>query len=150
MRLGLAALLCCGAISCSDSSNGGDMAEMDLAAHVADLAVPPTPADMVHLGGGGGDGGNEPTLLVLNTIEWCTVIVTVGNGTPTTFMSGSDTFTAPAGTIISLQADPIAMFKPVKWTGVTTMNGDMATYVMTTDLMQSVTACCAEPDGSGC
>jgi hypothetical protein len=145
MRLAFVALLGLVAIGCGNSSETNDMmAAMDLAVHVpADLSV--KPADMVQIG----DGGAQPLLVVNNTIAWCTVIVTI-NGVPTTFSSGSMSFMAPAGTTVGLQADPNPTFMPVKWTGVTTMNGDMATYLMTSTPTQSITACCAESNGSGC
>ncbi|HEY2743378.1 MAG TPA: hypothetical protein VGL86_02090 [Polyangia bacterium] len=146
MRIGLVALVCVGVFGCGNSSESSDMAApIDLAAHVADLAMTTTPPDLVQLGDGGG-----PTLVVFNTINWCTVTVTIGSGAPTTFTDAMKSFMAADGTTITLQADPIPTFKPVKWTGVTTMNGDMATYIMTGAAMQSLTACCAEPNGSGC
>jgi hypothetical protein len=49
-----------------------------------------------------------------------------------------------------LNAVPNPSFLPVKWTGVTTMNGANATYVMTSAAMQSLTACCPLSNGSGC
>ncbi len=119
-------------------------APMDLAVHVADLAVAKS-ADMVQVG----DGGTEPLLVVNNTSFWCTVTVTIG-GVPTVFSSSGMSFMVPEGTTVQLQADPNMTFMPVKWTGVTTMNGDMATYLMTASPTQSVTACCAESNGTGC
>lgn len=91
-----------------------------------------------------------PELTVNNTISWCTVSVTVPPAALVMFGSASMTFNAPAGTTITLHADAKPGFKDVKWTGVTTMNGKDATYVMTSAATQSVTACCALSDGSGC
>lgn len=94
-------------------------------------------------------GGGGPMLTVNNTLSWCTVTVTI-NGMPTSFGGASMGFPAAAGTTVMLQADPKPTFKPVVWTGVTTMNGDMATYTMTAAAQQTVTACCPLSDGTGC
>ncbi len=97
-----------------------------------------------------GDMSSTPTLTVNNTLSWGTVTVTVGSGAPVTFTDATKTFMAASGTTVTLKADPLATFKPVKWTGVTTMSGDMATYMVTSAAAQSVTACCALMDGTGC
>jgi hypothetical protein len=92
----------------------------------------------------------QPMLTVDNTFSWCDVTVTVGNGAPMTFSNASQTYSAPAGTTISLSATPHPGFIQVKWTNTTTMNGSMATYVMTNAPNQTVTACCPFSDGTGC
>jgi hypothetical protein len=102
---------------------------------------------------GSGDMSSLPTLTVNNTLSWCTVTVTVGTGSPVSFTDPTKTFIAPSGTLILLKAEPLATFKPVKWTGVTTTNadmGDLASYTMTSAAAQSLTACCALSTGTGC
>ena len=95
-------------------------------------------------------GGGGPVLTVNNTSQWCTVKVTVGNGAPVTFTATTMDFNAASGTTVTLNAVPIPPFLAAKWTGVTTMNGPDATYVMTGAATQSVTACCPLPNGTGC
>jgi hypothetical protein len=93
----------------------------------------------------------EPSLTVDNTLDWCTVTVMVGNATPVMFSGPSMAFSAPAGTTITLSATPNPNFYPVVWTGVTTMNGANATYLMTSATTQSLTACCpTSSTGAGC
>jgi hypothetical protein len=100
--------------------------------------------------GNGNMAGGTPTLTVNNTSSWCNLTVTI-NGMATTFGNISSLgFPAAAGTTVMLQADPKPSFLTVKWTGVTTMNGDRATYDMTNAASQTVTACCALGDGTGC
>jgi hypothetical protein len=82
------------------------------------------------------------TLTVNNQAQWCTVTVTVPGSSPVSFTGASMPFMAAAGATINLQADPLPGYQPVQWTGVTTMNGDKATYVMTGSASQSVTAYC--------
>jgi hypothetical protein len=94
--------------------------------------------------------GSTPTLTVNNTDGWCTVTVTVGSGTPMMFSTATDTVMAAAGTTITLSATPNPGFTTVKWTGVTTMSGPNATYVMTSAAAQSITACCPFTNGTGC
>lgn len=144
MRAYLIVLASAGLCGCGDVS-----ANMDMTAGVSDLAMTTSSADMAK-GSDGGSGG--PSLVVNNTFDWCSVTVTIGSGTPTTFSTASMTFSAPAGTTINLKADPVpnSNFKPVKWTGVTSSNGDTATYTMTGAASQTVTACCALADGTGC
>ena len=91
------------------------------------------------------------TLTVNNTLAWCDVTVTI-NGHATEFKSQSSmSFKATATTTVMLMATPNPGFFAVKWTGVTTMSGSSATYVMTTAFTQSVTACCpTSSSGSGC
>ena len=91
-----------------------------------------------------------PTLTVNNTLSWCTVTVTIPNQTAVTFSNNNHAFMAPSGTTVMLHAVPNPTFQPVKWTGVTTMNGADATYVMTAAGMQMVTACCPLSNGTGC
>jgi hypothetical protein len=91
-----------------------------------------------------------PNLTVNNTLAWCDVTVTVGSAAPVTFGTASKSFPAAASTTVTLHATPHPTFLPVVWTGVTTMNGADATYVMTATATQSVTACCPLSDGSGC
>jgi hypothetical protein len=91
-----------------------------------------------------------PELTVNNTISWCTVTVTVPPAAAVMFGSSSMTFNAASGTTIALHAEPKPSFLAVKWTGVTTMNGADATYVMTSAATQSVTACCPLSNGTGC
>jgi hypothetical protein len=117
--------------------------------------MPATMQDLAMAGGKmdmakASDGGALETLTVNNTLSWCKVGVTVGSGTPMTFTSASMSFMAGAGTTVNLQADPLPGFIAVKWTGVSTMNGNKATYVMTGAATQSVTACCPHTDGTGC
>jgi hypothetical protein len=143
MRAYVLVLLSAGLCGCGDTSSG-----MDMAANI-DMAQGATAIDMAKGSDGGGGG---PSLVVNNTLDWCQVTVTIGSGAPATFTSASMSFSAPAGTTINLNAIPVpgSNFKPVKWTGVTTMNGAMATYTMTGAASQSITACCALADGSGC
>lgn len=148
-------LLCAGLAGCGDSTTTDGATTMDMAKAMAqpdltmnanqpDLAMMST-ADLAGL-----DLTTTPMLTVNNTISWCTVIVTI-NGTPTTFGTSSMTFTAAANSTVMLQADPKPNFFPVKWTGVTSMNGDMATYTMTNAASQMVTACCPlDANGGGC
>jgi hypothetical protein len=138
MRIVLLSALTLALAACSDTSAPGDMStSVDMAVNM----------DLSHVAVGDAGGAS---LVVNNTLDWCTVTVTVGSGTPTTFTSASMTFNAAAGTTVTIKADPLATFMPVKWTGVTTMSGDTATYVMTSAASQSVTACCAESNGTGC
>jgi hypothetical protein len=132
----LAALCVLTIASCDDDSGSGTM--MDLSAISHDLAM-----------SANGDMSMTPTLTVNNTFSWCTVTVTVGSGTPATFTAASMSFKAAAGTVVTLKADPLATFMPVKWTGVTSST-DTATYTMTSAATQMVTACCAESNGMGC
>src|SRR5260370_41984907 len=133
MRASLMLLLCAGALGCGDTTGTVDM-QM-----VQDLSGNNGGQIDVAKNDGGGGGGLE-TLTVNNTLMWCTVTVTIGNGTPSMFTSASKTFMASAGTTVNLQADPLPGFFAVKWTGVTTMNGDKATYVLSNSATQSVTA----------
>ncbi len=94
--------------------------------------------------------GAQPVLTVDNTLSWCTVVVTVGTSAPVTFSGASMTFDVTAGTTVNLSATPNPSFMPVQWTGTTTESGATATYVVGTAASQSVTACCALSDGSGC
>jgi hypothetical protein len=131
-------------LAACDSSSSNEtmdlsMTTKDMSMPTGDLSTPPS-----------GDMTAEPTLTVNNTLDWCTVTVTIGAGAPTMFSGASQQFMAAAGTTVTLHAVPNPGFKPVKWTGTTTMNGADATYVMTSADMQSVTACCALSDGSGC
>lgn len=97
------------------------------------------------------DSASQPTLTINNTSGWCTVTVTVGNGAPNMFSTATpDIVMAPAGTTVTLNATPHAGFTTVKWTGVTTMSGADATYVMTSGATQTVTACCPFTNGTGC
>ena len=91
-----------------------------------------------------------PNQTVNNTLAWCTVTVTVPGSQPVMFSSSSHVFDVASGTTVMLHAVPNPSFKPVKWTGVTTMNGADATYDLTAAAMQTVTACCPLSDGSGC
>jgi hypothetical protein len=141
MRASLLLLLCTSAFGCGDVTTTPDMP-----AAMQDLSMAVT-MDMAKAS----EGGALETLTVNNTLSWCTVIVTVGNGTPATFTSASMSFMAGAGTMVSLQADPRPGFFPVKWTGVSTMTGNKATYVMTGAATQAVTACCpTSAAGGGC
>jgi hypothetical protein len=134
MRASLMLLLCAGALGCGDTTSGGDMAVV-----MQDLAMKIDSATA------------QPTLTVNNTLSWCTVTVTIGSGSPTMFTDASRTFMAASGTTVNLQADPLPGFFAVKWTGTTTMNGDKATYVMSSSATQAVTACCpTSAAGSGC
>jgi hypothetical protein len=136
-------LVCAGALGCNSSSSSpdGQTPVQDLANMMGGTV------DMTKKAA---DGGMLEVLTVNNTLKWCTVTVTIGNGTPTTFTDASRNFSAAAGTTINLQADPLPTFIAVKWTGVTTMSGDKATYVMTSMATQMVTACCAHSNGTGC
>jgi hypothetical protein len=96
------------------------------------------------------DSPGLPKLTVDNTLSWCDVTVTVGTSAPITFSNASDNFSAAASTTVALHATPHPTFLPVVWTGVTTMNGADATYVMTATPAQSVTACCPLSNGTGC
>jgi hypothetical protein len=137
MRLIFATLCLVTIASCDDDSGNNTM--MDMSAIMHDLSMSAS-----------GDMVMTPSLTVDNTLSWCTVTVTIGSGTPATFTSSTMSFKAAAGTVVNLKADPLATFMPVKWTGVTTMSGDMATYTMTSAATQTVTACCAEMNGTGC
>ena len=117
---------------CGDSTPAANP-DLSTAGNNADMAMAATPA-----------------LTVNNTLAWCTVTVNTGSGTPTTFSSASHVFQVASGTTVMLHAVPNPTFKPVVWTGVTTMNGADATYVMTGAATQMVTACCPLSDGSGC
>lgn len=130
-------LVCAAVLGCGDTTSTPDMP-----AAVQDMATTPSKGD--------GGGGGQASLTVNNTLSWCTVIVTI-NGTPTTFTDATKSFTAAAGTTVSLQADPLPGFFAVKWTGVATMTGNKATYVMSGAASQSVTACCpTSAAGAGC
>jgi hypothetical protein len=135
------------------SANGTDMA---MANAQGDMAMGPSQgsSDMAKAKGKTGDmaspadmakqdasGPQLYTLTVNNTSFWCDVTVTI-NGTPTEFTDLSKMFMAAASTTVMLKAVPNGSFKPVKWTGVTTMSGNTATYVMTTAANQSIIACC--------
>jgi hypothetical protein len=120
----------------------------DMAPHAGpphDMAKARPPADMTLL-----DGGTVPTLYTLtvyNTVHWCDVTVTI-NGHATEFSTqDSMTFMATATTTVMLKATPNPGYFAVKWTGVSTMSGSMATYVMTSAANQSVTACCPTSAG---
>jgi hypothetical protein len=150
MRACLTLLLCTAALGCGSSTSNPDSA-----APSPDFALPTGgsvdlagPVDMAKKMGS--DGGMLETLTVNNTLAWCTVTVTIGNGTPTTFTDATRNFMVAAGATVNLQADPLPNFIAVKWTGVTTMSGDKATYVMTSAATQMVTACCAHTNGTGC
>jgi hypothetical protein len=144
MRASLMMLLCAGVLGCGDTSGNTDMMAIQ-----QDLSMPTGGSKDMAMKVDSGGGGLE-TLTVNNTLSWCTVIVTIGNGTPTTFTDASKMFMAAAGTTVNLQADPLPGFIAVKWTGVSTMNGDKATYVVTGSATQSVTACCPHTNGTGC
>lgn len=146
MRACLMLLVCAGALGCGSSVSTPDIAPPT----PADFAMPVSgPVDMAKMKMGS-DGGMLDTLTVNNTLSWCTVTVTIGSGTPTSFTDAARNFMAAAGTTINLQADPVPGFIAVKWTGVTTMSGDKATYVMTAAPTQMVTACCPHTNGTGC
>jgi hypothetical protein len=129
MRLPTIALIALFA-GCGDSTPSNNP---DLSQNTADLAMAAT-----------------PSLTVNNTLAWCTVTVNTGSGTPTTFSSANHVFQVASGTTVMLHAVPNPTFKPVVWTGVTTMTGADATYVVTGAATQMVTACCPLADGSGC
>jgi hypothetical protein len=119
----------------------------DLAMNQVDMAVAPdmvTPPDMTQP-----PPDMTPLLTVNNTFAWCTVTVTI-NGVPTTFGGASMVFPVNSGITVGLSAMPKPNFLPVKWTGVTTMNGPSATYDTTVAPAQMVTACCALGNGGGC
>jgi hypothetical protein len=133
MRASSMLLLCAGLLGC------GDVTTLPDTGVVADMAM------------GQDSAPSLATLTVNNTVSWCTVTVTIGSGTPTMFTDASQMFMAASGTTINLQADPKPGFFAVKWSGVTTMSGDKATYVMTGAAGQSVTACCpTSAAGGGC
>ena len=154
------------ALGCTSSSSTPDMPaapSQDLAmmtTHAADMAMMMGPADMAKGKSPSTDMAVQdmakvtPTLYTLtvnNTLAWCDVIVTI-NGHATEFKTqGSMTFMAADTTTVMLSATPNPGFFAVKWTGVSTMSGSMATYVMTTGANQSVTACCpTDSMGGGC
>lgn len=91
-----------------------------------------------------------PKLTVNNTLSWCDVTVTVGTATAVMFANATHDFNGAASTSITLHATPHPTFLAVVWTGVTTMNGADATYVMTAAATQTVTACCPLSNGTGC
>jgi hypothetical protein len=106
-----------------------------------DLSVVSSQADLAN---------GQPTLTVNNTLRWCTVTVTVGAAAPVMFATESKDFQAAAGTVVMLSATPNPGFTQVKWTGVTTMSGASATYLMTSGATQMITACCPFTNGTGC
>ncbi len=122
-----------------DSTSSNNMQDLAMAA-MPDLSKAAN-ADLQSAG---------PELTVNNTLSWCTVTVTVPPSAGVMFGSSSMTFNAASGTTVTLHAEPKPSFLAVKWTGVTTMNGADATYVMTSGAMQSVTACCPLSNGTGC
>jgi hypothetical protein len=150
-------LLCAGLAGCGDSTttDGAVVHDMKMPTQ-PDLTMMQGQPDLVMMNNADMTGivedmagASNPMLTVKNTLSWCKVIVTI-NGNATTFQTSSMTFTPAANTTVMLQADPLPTFLPVKWTGVTTMNGDMATYDVTAAPSQTVTACCPLSDGSGC
>jgi len=148
--------------ACGDDQLAMDMPSQDMSARtdmtMNDLAVPPdlssdfAMADLTPFPDDGPqpDMAKQPQLTVNNTIAWCTVTVTI-SGTPTTFGTTFQNFNVPAGTTVTLHAVPKPTFFPVIWSGVTTMSGADATYIMTSAATQSVTACCPlDSSGTGC
>jgi hypothetical protein len=115
-----------------------------------DLSVAPDLASNHDLAGNADLTPGLPTLTVDNTSAWCDVTVTVGNDAPVLFATTSKAFTAAAGTAVTLKATPHPGFIQVVWTGTKTMNGDSATYTMSADAVQTVTACCPFANGTGC
>ena len=141
MRLAL--LVSLFAVGCTDTTSTAqpDLTSApiaDLASSGQDLAAAP---DLAPSG---------PTLTVNNTFGWCTVTVTVGSAAPVMFATASKAFSAASGTTVTLSATPNPTFKPVVWTGTTTMSGTSATYLMTGAATQTVTACCPTMAGTGC
>jgi hypothetical protein len=156
MRVPILSLLVLAA-GCGSSTSMPDMAagasDMAMKMGAGDMAMQAGSGDMA-MQAGSGDMAMSGTLYPLtvnNTYAWCDVIVTI-NGKATEFsMTGSMSFMAAAGTTVMLSATPNPTYFAVKWTGVTTMSGSMATYVMTTAANQSVTACCpTSAAGAGC
>ncbi len=155
----LLTLLCAGLAGCGDSTttDGAVVHDMKMPMPQPDLTMMQAQPDLVMMATADmtGElppdmtGAANPMLTVNNTLSWCNVTVTIG-GNPTTFGTGSMVFTPSANTTVMLKADPKPTFLQVKWTGVTTMNGDMATYDVTAAPSQMVTACCPLGDGSGC